>query len=64
MSWEDEGYELLGKGSMDRYIRNTYVMATGEMEVEDILDIIKKELFWYQIPVEFHTLEPLKVGGQ
>ncbi|BAA30273.1 hypothetical protein [Pyrococcus horikoshii] len=62
MSWEEEGYELLGRGSLDKYIRDTYVMATGEMEVEDILDIIKRELFWYQIPVEFHTLEPLEVG--
>jgi len=61
MSWEDEGFELFGEGSQDRYIKKAYLRTTGYDEPEDILNMIKKELFWYSVPVEFHTLEPLQI---
>ncbi|WP_456394405.1 hypothetical protein [Thermococcus sp.] len=62
MSWEEEGFELFGEGSLDRYIKKAYLRTTGYDEPEDILNMIKRELFWYNVPVDFHTLEPLKVG--
>ena len=64
MSWEDEGFELFGEGSQDRYIKKAYLRTTGYDEPEDILNMIKKELFWYSVSVEFHTLEPLQIGEE